>query len=203
MKQYNLPEFIEAILIPDLEKMVANHLHYYAFSLICQGVEVMGSVFDGRNLDDHELSCTRFKNGLSHFFKGPKYLNNQTKFFSYLRGPLVHQLRPGEGFVLASASKDNINPEQHLEDNGAGATVLIIEPFLADFKAAFARFKRHLSGTKPPLPERFTSIFINVCEQPKEFAKSLYLPDVAKTITLTPYATGGAVLPKQSPESND
>jgi hypothetical protein len=203
MKQYTLPEFIETLLIPDLNKMVANQLHYYAFSLICQGIEVMGSVFDGNSLDDHNLSETRFKNGLSHFFTRPKYTNNQTKFFSYLRGPLIHQLRPGEVFVLASESKDNIDPNRHLEDNGRGATVLVIEPFLADFKTAFAKFKRHLSETKPALPERFNSTFINVCEQPKEFAKTVYACEVAKVLTLAAYATGSPTLSKAFPESND
>ena len=33
MKRYNLPEFIESILIPDRDKMLTHQLHYYAFSL--------------------------------------------------------------------------------------------------------------------------------------------------------------------------
>ena len=100
MNVYDLHKFIEELLIPDLRKMIDNQLHYYAFSIICQAAEVMGSAFDQKELSDFGESKTRFKNGLKQFFKDPRYKNQQAKFFEGLRGPLIHQLRPGEAFLL-------------------------------------------------------------------------------------------------------
>ena len=202
MKAYTLPDFIDYLLIPDLEKMAQHQLHYYAFSAICQGIEIMGAAIDEKPLEEFSLSEQRFTNSLATFFKDTRYKNNQSKFFSVLRGPLIHQLRPGDGFYLASEVKDNIKPECHLTTQETGATLLIIEPFIRDFKQAFVRFKYHLQKNHPPSPERFTTTFIHVCPLPQDLGKTSWNKELSCSITLTPYATGSAILPKAFPESS-
>lgn len=202
MKAYTLPDFIEQLLIPDLEKMAQHQLHYYAFSAICQGIEIMGAAIDGNALEDFSLSEQRFTNSLATFFKDIRYKNNQGKFFSVLRGPLIHQLRPGDGFYLASEVKDNIKAECHLTTQKSGATLLIIEPFIRDFKQAFVRFKHYLLKSHPPSPERFTTTFIHVSPLPNDLGKTSWNNELSRSITLTPYATGAAVLPKEFPGSS-
>jgi hypothetical protein len=194
IKKYTLPELIEQLVIPDLDKMVAQQLHYYAFSVICQAIEVMGAAIDQGNLDDFALSETRFTNALASFFRDIRYRNNQTKLFKYLRGPLIHQLRPGEDFFVASETRDHIDATNHLGRHESGATLMIIEPFLRDFKEAFGRFKRFIAENRVPGPERFTSTFLIVTELAPQYGQTKWDPAIGQTVTLTPAATGSALL---------
>lgn len=193
--------FIADLLIPDLKKMVENQLHYYAFAIICQGVEVMGASLDNEPLGTDGLSKTRFGNGLTHFFRDDRYRANQAKFFSVLRGPLIHQLRPGEGFLLASTAKDNIKPEAHFTKQGAGVTLLLIEVFLDDFIDAFSTFRKKMEKKSLQSPARFTNDFIVVSELSPEIGKVKWDKDINNCVTLTPFGTGSAVPPKPFPES--
>ena len=163
--------FIADLLIPDLKKMVDNQLHYYAFAIICQGVEIMGASLDNEPLEKSGLSETRFRNGITHFFRDDRYRANQTKFFSVLRGPLIHQLRPGEGFLLASVRKDNVKPEAHFTKQGAGVTLLLIEVFLEDFVQAYSTFRLKLEKKSLQEPARFTNPFLFVSELSTDIGK--------------------------------
>lgn len=202
MNQLNLPDFIEKLVIPDLEKMVNQQLHYYAFAIICQAIEIMGASLDNESLDQNGMSETRFGNALTHYFRDPLYQQNQTKFFTVLRGPLVHQLRPGEGFFLASEAKDQIKPDFHLKKHETGTTILIIEPFLNDFKDAFRTFKMKTAKTTPPSPARFTNTFLVVSELDLEYGKSKWDVDLKSLITITPTVTGSAFLPTKCTDSS-
>jgi hypothetical protein len=202
MKQFDLIEFIEKLLIPDLVKMAEQQFHYYAFAIICQGIEILGASVDVEPLEKNGMSEQRFKNGLKHFFKDDRYRQNQTKFFTLLRGPLIHQLRPGDGFLLASVCKDNIRPESHLEKNKDGVTVLIIEPFLDDFIKAFESFKNQIAKKNVQAPVRFTDTFLVVSELSSDFGITKWDKNSNDYLTLTPYATGSAVAPKQFPDSS-
>jgi hypothetical protein len=189
---FNQIEFIEKLLLPDLEKMVKEQLHYYAFAIICQGIEVMGASADQYGLGDRGMSEARFRNGISTYFKDIRYRNNQTKLYEFLRGPLVHQLRPGETFWLACAAKDGIDPGRHLDVHATGATILIIEPFLTDFRGAFATFKKSVEANKVAAPERFTNPFITVASIAQSYGQTQWDPTISKMFTLTPSATGQA-----------
>lgn len=188
MTVYDLKKFIEELLIPDLKKMIENRLHYYAFSIICQATEVLGSVFDQKDIADFGESENRFTNGLAHFFKDSRYKNQQAKFFEVLRGPLIHQLRPGEGFLLASVEQDQINPENHLKQDETGKTYLIIEQFLTDFCDAFERFKKEIAKRKDLDAKKFAEPFISVCttNPPVSYARK----EKNELLTLYPSATG-------------
>ena len=161
-RQFTLLQFIDDLLLPDLQEMIDHELHYYAFSIICQGIELLGAAKDQQPLEKFEESENRFTWALKELFSDVRYRNNQTKFFTYLRGPLIHQLRPGEGFFIASAKKDKVDPKTHLTRHETGALVLIVEPFLGDFRAAVEKFKKRVTAANAVAPERFTRNFITV-----------------------------------------
>lgn len=192
MKQYDIISFIGDLLIPDLQKMIDQQLHYYAFAIICQGIEIMGAAFDSHALEDHGQSEARFKNGLRHFF-ADHYRQNQTRFFSVLRGPLIHQLRPGEGFLLASIKKDDIKAEAHLTKQGDGVTLLLIEVFLEHFIEAFESFKKQMGKNTLQTPERFKNVFLVVAELDAALGKTEWSKSKNELITMTPSATGSYV----------
>ena len=192
--------FIGDLLIPDLQKMVDQQLHYYAFAVICQGIEIMGAAFDDYPLEENGQSENRFKNGLKNFF-GDHYPQNQAKFFSVLRGPLIHQLRPGEGFLLASIKKDDVKAEGHLTEQRDGATLLLIEVFLEHFIKAFESFKNRMAKKSLQTPARFNDIFLVVSKLDDALGKTEWNKSRNELITLTPYATGSAVPPPKYPES--
>src|SRR5260370_26123150 len=141
-KTYTIKDFIEKFVLPDLQKMIDEELHYYAFGIICQAIEVMGSIFDNKDLDDYGASKTRFKNAITKLFRDKRYREKQKLFFSVLRGPLIHQLRPGPNLFLSSERKDKIQRKHHLKTDKVGRTMLVIEQFHQDLLDAFKTFCR-------------------------------------------------------------
>ena len=164
MKDYTIQEFVEKLLIPDLKTMIDLQLHYYAFSVICQASELLGGVFDHKETSDFGMSDKRFEKALEELFKNDLYRAWKGLFFEFLRGPLVHQMRPGEKFVLASVAKDNIDPKNHLQKDEHGRVILIIEPFFADFIEAYDRFKRVLATRTDLDHSKTNKPFISVSE---------------------------------------
>ncbi len=140
--KFNVIEYFEEFLIPDLQKMINAHLHHYAFIVICQGIEILGSCFDQKEFNNHKLSETRFRIGLKKLFKNIKYKNNQSKLYQVLRGPMIHQLRPGGTIYLCSKNKDKIPSEYHLQLTNNKAIIFVIEEFFKDFQNAFSNFKK-------------------------------------------------------------
>ena len=83
MKTYNIAEFIENFLIPDLKTMADLHLHYYAFAVMCQATELLGSIFDSNALDENGLSEKRFQCALVNLYKDDRYRAWQSVFFKF------------------------------------------------------------------------------------------------------------------------
>jgi len=194
---YSQIEFLDELLLPDLDRMVKERLHYYAFAIICQGIELLGAAKDELALGTYEQSDARFTWALAELFKDQRYRNNQTKFFKFLRGPLVHQLRPGDGFIIASVEKDKIAESRHLTAHECGATILIIEPFLNDFREAVGKFRRNLDLNRISVPKRFTAPFLTVSNLSLEYGQTKWDANLGKTITLVPSATGNAIYEEQ------
>lgn len=140
-------QFIEGKFIPDMERAIDGKLQYYVFPLICQCIELMGAMYDANSFDAKKQSEGRFKRALKKLFKDERYKNNQTMFFEHLRGNMIHQLRPGSNFKLASIKHDNADPKLHLDSFDKDKRILLIEPFFEDFKKAFNTLKQDASRT--------------------------------------------------------
>ncbi|HEY5704786.1 MAG TPA: hypothetical protein VIS96_04350 [Terrimicrobiaceae bacterium] len=188
---YDLKRFIEDLVIPDLHKMIECQLHYYAFSVICQAIEVLGSIYDQKSLDDYGASETRFDNAITNLFRDKRYREKQELFYSFLRGPLIHQLRPGAGLFLASEQKDRIKQDNHLEKHvDSGSVILVIERFLADFIDAFEKFKRELNQRKDLDNKKVEQPFIYVSTLSPPYPTNWWDKDSQSLVTVTPSITG-------------
>jgi len=144
MDTYNLREFIAKFVIPDVEKMLSTELHYYAVSVICQSIEVLGSVFDQKEIDDYGMCEKRFDSALSNLFNDDRYRAWKGKLFEFLRAPLIHQIRPGSEFIITSTRRDETDPENHFQKDSNGRVILVVERFYGDFRRAFDAFNRIL-----------------------------------------------------------
>ena len=193
MKEYNLIEFIESFLIPDLKKMIECELHYYAFSVICQAIEVMGSVYDQKKLDDYGASESRFDNGITNLFKDKRYREKQNLFFSTLRGPLIHQLRPGKGLFISSEKKDKIKKENHLEKHDSGSTILVIEQFFEDFATAFGKLVSELDKRADLDNSKVYSPFLHVSTIDPPHPTTWWDEETENLLTITPTISGSAM----------
>ncbi len=194
MKQYDLKAFLESFVIPDLRKMIDLELHYYAFSVICQGIEVMGSVYDQHDIDDPNLSKNRFNNAVSNLFGDRRYREKQHLFYSVLRGPLIHQLRPGPNLLISSARKDGINPANHLTKHESETTVLVIEQFYEDFVGAFENFKKELARRSDLDRRKAEQPFIQISTYNPAHPTKWWDSEKGTPLTLTPSVTGRAIV---------
>lgn len=192
-EQYNVRRFVEEMLIPDLKKMIDLRLHYYAFSVMCQAIELLGSVFDQGALSDSGQSANRFDNALTHLFRDKRYRSWKAAFFSMLRGPLIHQLRPGDEFCLSSEIKDGIDRKNHLEREKSGRVILLIEQFLDDFLDAYASFVRHLSTRRDLDHAKVESVFIEVSTISPPTPTTQWDAGNQQVLTIYPSVTGKAI----------
>ncbi|MEO6054987.1 MAG: hypothetical protein ABIP97_13350 [Chthoniobacterales bacterium] len=193
MNSYDLKQFIEELLIPDLQKMVDHELHYYAFSIICQAIEVLGGVYDQEDIDEYGASKTRFDNAIDKLFSDKRYREKKHLFYTYLRGPLIHQLRPGEGIYLASVKKDKIKPENHLNRHDeSGCIILVIEVFFSNFIGAFNKFKTELNQKKDLDKSKVERPFIYVSNISPPHPTNWWDKETKSVLTVTPSITGRA-----------
>ncbi len=191
-KTYTIKDFIEKFVLPDLQKMIDEELHYYAFGIICQAIEVMGSIFDNKDLDDYGASKTRFKNAITKLFRDKRYREKQKLFFSVLRGPLIHQLRPGPNLFLSSERKDKIQRKHHLKTDKVGRTMLVIEQFHQDLLDAFKTFCREAEDRSKVYIEKLEVPFVCVTHTSPEMDTSWWSKDRESLLTVTPAITGRA-----------
>ena len=130
----------EPELLPFLRDTVAKELRdfskagleYYGFTILCNAIEATGSFFDGKAYVDHGESRNRFQKGFEHLFPDEPYQGQWVLFFEQLRGPLVHQLRPGHDFTLSCERKTS--KSDHFQRDKKGQIVLIYEKFCEDFE---------------------------------------------------------------------
>ena len=155
-------DFIDGQLVPALEKMVKCGLQYYAFSILCQGIELLGSFYDSHKLDTPGKTEERFKKAIRNLFKGKdkdKYRSNLANFYK-LRGNLIHQLRPEADFLLTSELHDGAKRAYHFEENESGKIFLVIKQFIDDFKAAVKTLKNNIKK-KRCHPDTLGGLFLD------------------------------------------
>jgi hypothetical protein len=126
-----LIQFLRVTVAEELKSFSTAKLEYYGFVILMQAVEVTGSLFDGKAYGDFSMCETRFEKGFMHLFPDPPYVGLWKTFFTQLRGPVVHQLRPGFDFTLTcerkTARSEHFTKDQNMQ------TVLVFEKLLEDF----------------------------------------------------------------------
>lgn len=149
------------VILNDIQLLIDNRLDFNAFITIVLGIEYLGNFSDEKDFDEFKQSEIRFKNGLDHF-KTDWYKKNKSLLFSELRGPLIHQYRPGKMIILTSKCKNNAPLADHLKRYNEADIIFVLERFYEDFKEAVSRFKNKIkmdSGlNKEKLNARYSTV---------------------------------------------
>lgn len=146
-KSISVQIFIENILIDQIGELIDKGFHYFAFLLICQGIEYLGCFFDHLPFDAKNMSEKRFKKGLKELFKNSFYKNNLTWLYTNLRGSMVHQLRPSRNIILTSNTLNKCPLSKHLKLEN-DQRIFVIEAFYKDFHKACQRLLKMFETKK-------------------------------------------------------
>ena len=131
-------DFIQKVFIEDTEKLVQQGFYHFAFVIMAQGIEVLGSFLDEKPSKAREQSKLRFSHAINRLM--PKQygdLNNNHMFYEQLRASMAHTLTVSRQIILTSKSNSELANKhlQKLDDQ----LVLVVEDFLTDFKKACLR----------------------------------------------------------------
>lgn len=141
-----LLEFLRNTVAEQLMEFPKCGLEYYGFSIVMQCIEVTGSLFDTKTIDDFGECENRFQKGFEFLFPNPPYKGQWKTFFTELRGPLIHQMRPAWDFTLTRESK---TPSQmHFHRDQQGQTILVFEELVRGLKEGLDRLIRQIADAK-------------------------------------------------------
>lgn len=141
----NISIFIKEVLIDQISELLKNpRFHYISFSLISQGIEVLGACLDSRNLFKEGKSRQRFYRAIRELFPisyQPYIIKKGKPFDLYdnLRCGLSHVLLPKNEIELIQNAEKIKFGANHLElkkIRGNQRLVLISEDLYSDFKKA-------------------------------------------------------------------
>jgi len=179
------------IIIADLDSLISNKQDFIAFIIIALGIEFMGNFYDGKDFNDFGQSDTRFKNALSNLFKNKWYKNNSDWMFKNLRGPLIHQYRPGDTILLTSFCKNKAGLELHLTTVHE-KRVFVLEQLVIDFKLAVQMLKNEFKKASNSLNmgksnyDFMAIVEINISPEDKIFGNASHVPESSGTISYNP-----------------
>lgn len=136
-EKITVTEFINKFLIKGVNELIEKDFHYFAFVLIGQGIEFLGSFYDKELFEKNIPDGRRFKNALSHLFKDSFYRQNQDWLYHNLRCSLIHQIRPSKELFLTSYKLNKFPKDKHLKKiDSSNCRVFVIECLYDDFKFA-------------------------------------------------------------------
>jgi len=131
-------EFIQKVLIEETGRLVESGFHHFAFVIMAQALETLGSFLDSKPLKARDQSKLRFSHAINRLMpKEYSPLNNNHKLYDQLRASMAHTFTASRSLFLTS--KDN--PEfgkKHLQEIN-GKLILVTEDFYRDFKKACQR----------------------------------------------------------------
>jgi hypothetical protein len=133
-------DFLRENLLKDLRRMVEMGMDYYAFNLLCSGLELLGSFFDQKQLSEGDLSKDRIDNAIDKLFpKEYTLLSIRLAITQQIRNSLLHQFRPTGNIALTSETNSHCSRKYHLkktDDSIDDRVILVIESFIDDFENA-------------------------------------------------------------------
>jgi len=179
------------IIIADIDSLITNKHDFVAFIIIALGIEFIGNFYDGDDFADFGQSDTRFKTGLTKFFKNNWYKNHSDWLFKNFRGPLIHQYRPSDTILLTSYCKNKASLKLHLTVVD-GKTIFVLEQLFSDFKTAIKKLKNDLkkpsnSLNKEKINGDFMAIInIHTSTEDKIFGELIHIPESSGTTKYNP-----------------
>lgn len=131
-------EFIQKIFIEDAGRLVNDGFYHFAFVIMAQGLETLGSFLDSKPLKAREQSKLRFSHAINRLMP-VKYtkLNNNHALYDQLRASLAHTFTASRQTYLTSRSNHKFG-KKHLQEIDE-KLILVAEDFYTDFKKACER----------------------------------------------------------------
>lgn len=131
-------EFIQKVFINDLEKLIQAGLFHFAFVIMAQGLEVLGSFLDQKPLKAKDQSKLRFSHAMNRLMpREYARLNDNHRLYDQLRASLAHTFTSSRYVFLTSKSNKEFG-NKHLQELD-GKLILVAEDFYYDFKKACNR----------------------------------------------------------------
>jgi len=131
-------EFVQKVFIHDVEKLINAKLYHFAFVIMSQGLEVLGSFLDSKPLKAREQSKLRFSHAVNRLMPQSYFkINNNHRLYDQLRASLAHTFTSSSHIYLTSRQNADYG-NKHLQEIN-GKLVLVAEDFYGDFKKACNR----------------------------------------------------------------
>jgi hypothetical protein len=130
-------KFIQKVFIDDIQRLIDARLYHFAFVIMAQGLETIGSFLDTKPLKARDQSKLRFSHAINRLMpREYATWNNNHRLYDQLRASLAHTFTTSRHLLLTS--KDNTDNKKHLSEID-GQLVLVAEKFYIDFKKACLR----------------------------------------------------------------
>jgi hypothetical protein len=143
-------DFLRNNFLKDLRKMVEMGMDYYAFNLICSGLELLGSFFDQKQLSEGGMSKARIDNAIDNLFsKEYSATNIKHAITQQIRNSLLHQFKPTGNIALTSETNSHCPRKYHLKkpyDLIDNRIIVVIETFIDDFENAIDKLINEKNG---------------------------------------------------------
>lgn len=131
-------DFVQKVFIDDIQKLIDNKLYHFAFVIMAQGLEVLGSFLDKKPLKARDQSKLRFSHAINKLMpKEYRSLNDNHRLYDQLRASLAHTFTTSKYIILASKTNTNYT-KMHLKYS-EDKLILLVEDFYADFTKACLR----------------------------------------------------------------
>ena len=168
---------VEKNIFPTLEFLIKRQYTLFAFSVICQTIEVFGNAYDEKDLSEERQSGKRFKAAIENLFEDNRYSNPEIGIYKELRCSLIHQMRPGSKLILASCEKDHCEEDCHFKtfdvfNDGKQKTLILVEVLFKDLKKAYQKLKIAIDNDNLPGADKFRNAHVRVVPLNNGFLKS-------------------------------
>jgi len=131
-------DFVQRVFIDDLRHLVDTKSHHFAFVIMSQGIETLGSFLDSKPLKARDQSKLRFSHAINRLMpKEYAVLNNNHSFYDQLRASLAHTFTVSGHLFLTSKSNVDFG-DKHLQKIN-DKLILVVEDFYLDFVKACNR----------------------------------------------------------------
>jgi hypothetical protein len=131
-------DFIHKVFINEIKHLIDTRSYHFAFVIMAQGLETLGSFLDTKPLKAREQSKLRFSHAINRLMP-VKYakLNNNHILYDQLRASLAHTFTASKQIYL-TAKENTAYGNKHLQEID-GKLILVAEDFYSDFKKACMR----------------------------------------------------------------
>lgn len=147
-----LTEFIKTALIEDIDRIQQAGGHFHSFSLMAQGIELLGACLDEKPFHESGHSRKRFRRAVGALFPSAYQPFNQVgeyDLYNNLRCGLLHVVLPKSRLELIQRMELEQFPCGHLgfdDRRGNRRLVLVAEDMYVDFATACREVIRRIEA---------------------------------------------------------